>query len=329
MKVLEKAAVLLLTLGEEVAGEVMKHLKNQEIQKVTSSMMGIDNLKHEDVDVVTKDYLEVVDAHPVVGLDGGQYMQRILSKSLGDEKATEVMENFLLRGSEEGLEGFRMMEPRMIGDIVRREHPQVIAFIMASLDPVKAGQVLEFLPDEMQSEVVYRISTMEDISPSVLGELEEAMKSHVSDNQMIGLNLGGIKYTAELLNRVESSAEKRILEEIRNVEEPVSQQIEEQLFTFEDIQHLEDRTLQAIIKEVDTDLLAIGLRGTDDVLKNKFFANMSERASGILQEQMELMGPVRLRDVEKAQQEVVTILKALEAEGKVVLGGKGGDDEFV
>jgi flagellar motor switch protein FliG len=241
-----------------------------------------------------------------------------------------MMEDYLLKSSDEGLEAIRMMEPRTIANIVQREHPQVIAFVLASLDPVRAGQVLEYIPEGLQGEVVYRISTMEEIHPTIVSELEEAVKSHVSRGSSGSVvHLGGLKFAAELLNRVDRVNEKRILEDIKAIEEPVCQKIEEQLFVFEDIVQLDDRTLQAILKEVTTEVLVVALRATEQSVQDKFFNNMSTRAAGIIKEEMEMRGPVRLKEVEQAQQDVVAVAKALEQAGKITLAGKGGEDVYV
>ncbi|MEW6439847.1 MAG: flagellar motor switch protein FliG [bacterium] len=330
MRGLEKAAALLLAMGEDMAGEVLKHLRQTEIQKVTSAMVKLEQLKTGEVEVVAKDFIAIAEEHSVMGMDGGQYMKNVLARTLGPEKASEMMENFLLHGGEAGLEAVRMMDPRMIADLVKREHPQVIAFVLATLDSPKASQVVEHLPEQLHGEVLYRISTMEDIHPSVLGELEEAMRDHVTENSTGAVfNLGGVKFAAELLNRMDTRTEKRILEEIRKIEEPLSQRIEEQLFVFEDLLEVDDRTLQAILKEVTSDVVVLALRGSDEHVKEKFFRNMSERAAAVIQEEMEMRGPVRLKEIEKAQQEFVKTVKALEQGGKINLPGKSGEEVYV
>ncbi len=325
----EKAAALIMTLGEEMAGEIMKNLKSGEITKITSTMVKLDQVRNEQIEEVTQDFIEILEENSVLGVDGGQYMQSVLTNSLGEEKANEMRENMMGHNGEEGMEAIRMMEPRMTADIIKREHPQVIAFVLAALDPVKSSQVLESLPEELYSEVIYRVSTMSDIHPNVLNELEQAMKEHISENAGGGVfTLGGIKFAAELLNRMDSRTEKKIMEEIQKIEEPIYQKIEEQLFTFEDIISLDDKSMQAILKEVNSDVIVLALRGVEDSLTEKFFKNMSERAVAIIQEEMELQGPVRLSDVESAQTEMVKVVKALEEAGTIVLAG-GGDDVFV
>ena len=331
MKGIEKAAAVLMTLGENLAGEVLQHMKQQEIQKLTGTMLRLDQLKNNQIETLLRDFINVLEEHSMVGLDGGQYMQKVLAKTLGPEKASEILENHLLSSAEEGLETLRTMEPRAVAEMVRREHPQVVAFVLASLDPAKAGEVLEQLPEEVLSDVIYRISTMDEISPSVLQELEQAMKSHIAESASggAGISLGGVKFAAELVNRLGTNLEKKVLDEIREIEESISTQIEEQLFVFEDVVSLDDRSLQAILKEVTTDVLVLALRGVDEEVINKFFKNMSERAVGIIKEEMEMRGPVRLKEVEAAQQEVIKIAKGLEAAGKIVMGGKGGEDVYV
>ncbi len=325
----EKAAALIMSLGEEVAGEIMKNLKSTEITKITSTMVKLDQVKNEQIEEVTQDFLEIFSEHSVLGVDGGQYMQNVLANSLGEEKANEMMESLMMHTGEEGMEAIRMMEPRMIADIIKREHPQVISFVLAALDPVKSSQVLENLPEEIYSEVIYRVSTMSDIHPNVLNELEQAMKEHISENAGGGVfTLGGIKFAAELINRMDSKESKKIMDEIQKIEEPIYQKIEEQLFTFEDIAKLDDRAMQAILKEVNSDIIVLSLRGAEDVMMDKFFKNMSERAVAIIKEEMELQGPVRVSDVEAAHMEMVKVVKALEEAGTIVLAG-GGEDEFV
>jgi flagellar motor switch protein FliG len=331
MKGMQKAAAVLMTLGENLAGDVLRHMKQQEIQQLTGTMLKLGQMKNSEIETVSRDFVSVMEENSIVGVDGGQYMKNILSKTLGPEKASEFLENHLLAGAEEGLDALRTMEPRKVADIVRREHPQVVAFVLASLDPAKAGQVLQLLPEEMLGEVIYRISTMDEISSGVLSELEQAMKSHLAESTSGGavITLGGVKFAAELVNRLGGQLERKVLDEIREIEESVSSQIEEQLFVFEDVVLLEDRTLQEILKEVSTDVIVLALRGVDEEVKNKFFKNMSERAVRIIKEEMEMRGPVRLKEVETAQQEVIKIAKGLEAAGKIVMGGKGAEDVYV
>ena len=330
MNGIDKAAALLMALGEDLAGDVLKHLREPEIHKVTTAMVKLEKVTGEEVQELAGDFEEALREHSLVGLDGGQYMQNALSKTLGAAKASEMMQDFLLKSSEEGLEAIRMMEPRTIAHIVQKEHPQVIAFVLASLDPVRASQVLDYIPENLQGEVVYRISTMEEIHPTVVSELEEAVRSHVSRGPSGGVvHLGGLKYAAELLNRVDRKHEKRILEDIKAIEPSVFEKIEEQLFVFEDIVRVDDRTLQAILKEVTTEVLVVALRATEQAVQDKFFSNMSTRAAGIIKEEMEMRGPVRLKEVEQAQREVVAIAKALEQAGKITLAGKGGEDVYV
>ncbi len=329
MNGIDKAAALLMALGEDLAGDVISHLQASEIHKVTEAMVRLRKVSGEEVQSLAADFEEAMRDPSLVGLDGGKYMQRALSKTLGEAKASEMMQDFLLNSSQVGLEAIRKMEPRTISNIVQREHPQVIAFVLASLDADRAGEVLGYLPESIQGEILYRISTLEEIHPNVVDELEEAVKSHVSRKFAGGLsNLGGLKFAAEILNRVDRSREEQILEDIKAIEEPIYQKIEEQLFVFEDIVHLDDRTLQTILKEVSTDVLVVALRATDQTVQDKFFGNMSSRAAGIIKEEMEMRGPVRLKEVEQAQQEVVATAKGLEQAGKITLG-KGGEDVFV
>jgi len=329
MNGIDKSAALLMALGEDLAGDVLKHLKQPEIHKVTAAMVKLEKVSGEDVKALTTDYEEALMDHSLVGLDGGQYMQNVLSKTHGDEKASEMMHEFLLHSSAEGLEAIRVMEPRTISNIVQREHPQVIAFVLASLDPDRASQVLDYIPENLQGEILYRISTMEEIHPNVVNELEEAVKNHVSRNASGAIsNVGGLKFAAEVLNRTDRTKEQRILEDIKAIEEPVYQKIEEQLFVFEDIVQLDDRTLQSILKEVTTDVLVVALRATDQSVQDKFFGNMSTRAADIIKEEMEMRGPVRLKEVEQAQQDLIAVAKGLEQAGKITLG-KGGEDVYV
>lgn len=331
MKGIEKAAAVLMTLGEELAGNVLQNMKQQEIQKLTSTMLQLGEMKNTQVETVSRDFVSVMEDHSIVGVDGGQYMKNVLSRTLGPEKASEILEKQLLMSADQGLDALRTMEPRMVADMMKREHPQVVAFVLASMDPARAGQVLELLPEDVLSEVVYRISTMEQINPSVVGELEQAMKTHLAENSAGGsaISLGGVKFAAELVNRLEERLERKVLDEIREIEESISSQIEEQLFVFEDVVLLENRTLQEILKEVSTDVLVLALRGVDEEVKKKFFQNMSARAVAIIKEEMEMRGPVRLKEVEAAQQEVIKIAKGLEAAGKIVMGGKGAEDVYV
>jgi len=324
----EKAAVLLLSLGEELASEIMKHLGPEEVQKLIDQMTKMDGLSQESFTQVAGEFQKEMESTIVFG--GKEYVKKIVTKALGPEKASSILDRMVEAGEGNGLRSLRMMEPHIVADLIKNEHPQTIAVIMAHLEPEQASQVMTHLPANLRADVVMRIATMESVTPEALHELEEAITMQLSGSTVMhSKNVGGIKTAAEILNHLDSSNESAIISEIEKANSEIAAKIQEQMFVFADLVHIDDRGIQEILKEVSNDLLVLALKVADDNLKEKIFKNMSSRARDMLKEDMETRGPVRLSEVEKAQQEIVKIARQLEQEGRIMIGGKGGGEVLV
>ncbi|MBI5327256.1 MAG: flagellar motor switch protein FliG [Deltaproteobacteria bacterium] len=324
----EKAAMLLLSMGEDLASDVMKYLSPTEVQRIGSQMTKIEGLSHEALNQVVKDFEGEMQS--TISSGGSEYVKKVLTKALGSDKAATIIDRIIEGGEGGGLETLRWMEPKVVADLIRNEHPQTIAVIVSYLEPEHAARVIAHFQPRTRANVVMRVATMESISPGALKELEEAVKQRIAGSVSAHTRfVGGIKMAAEILNQMDTSSETAIISEIEKNNAEVSTKIQEQMFVFADIIGIDDRGMQTILKEISNDILVLALKVASDELKEKFFKNMSERASEMLKEDMETKGPVKLSEVEKAQQEIVKTVKRLEQEGKIVTGGKGGEEQLV
>lgn len=324
----EKAALLILTLDEELASEVLKNLGPTEIQKITRAIANLREVTQEMIEEVAREFEER--ATSTITLGGDEYIKKILTRALGPEKADAILERILEGEEGGGLEQLKWMDPKVVADMVKNEHPQTIAVVLAHLEPEQAGEILTNLPERTRQEVILRLATMDSIPAEAVRELEEAiteqLKGVVSSRSR---SIGGIKTAAEVLNYLDTASEKAIMEAIEKVDSELASKIQDEMFTFSDLVKIDDRGIQTILKEIPNEQLVLALKTADDELKEKIFRNMSERAREMLKEEMETKGPVRLSEVEKAQKEILSVVRRLEAEGKIVIGGKGGEEVLV
>ncbi len=321
----EKAAVVLLSMEEEDASRVMKELAPGEIAKITKAMASLRKLEQEDVSFVIDEFHTRAEADVVKGDE--EYTKRVLSRALGKEEATRFLDG---TNVEDPLEALRWMEPRNIANFIKGEHPQTVAIVLAHLDSNQAAEVMATLPEALRVDVAYRMASLEGVSSAVLKDLESALRSQL---QGMGAHserkVGGVKAVAEILNQVDRATEQFVLGKIEEESPELAESIRKLMFVFDDLQTLDDRGVQALLKEVSTEELSLSLKTASDALKEKIFKNMSSRAAEILKEDMETRGPTKLSDIEKAQQAIVQVAKKLEEEGKIVLGGKGGEELVV
>lgn len=325
----DKAAILLMTLGEDTAAEIMKSLDPGDIRRIGGAISRLSDVFPEDVETVIHEFSEQVNKGAALGVEGGEYIQKVLTKALGQEKASRVIES-LTKTKEDGLDALKWMDPKAISGIVRTEHPQTTALILIHLEPDQCAQVLRYLPEGLRSDVMLRMATLEEIPPGVMKEVNEVLQTELSRiGTTTGKRVGGVKLVANILNLMDPSLEQSILTSISQGQPELAEQIRQLMFVFEDLIRLDDRSMQALLKEVSKEQLALALRAAKEDLKEKIFKNMSERAAQILKEDMEVRGPVRLSEVEKAQQEIMKIAQKLAAEGQIVIGGKGETDTFI
>jgi flagellar motor switch protein FliG len=323
----DRAAILLLTLGEEDAAAVLQHMGPKEVQRVGTSMARLNNVSREQVEAVLARFIEAAGQYTALGVDSDSYIRNVLVKALGEEKAGGVIDRILLGANTKGLDALKWMDPRAVADIIRLEHPQIIAIVLAYLEADQAAEVLALLPERIQHDVLLRIATLDGLNPMALQELNEILERQFSGKANVkSSNVGGVKTAANILNFLESAREALIMEQIQEVDGDLAQKIQDLMFVFENLADLDDRGIQALLREVSSEDLILALRGSDEALKEKFFGNMSKRAAEMLRDDLEARGPVRLSDVEAAQKEILAIARRMAEAGEVNLGGRGGEE---
>jgi flagellar motor switch protein FliG len=326
---LEQSAILLLTLGEELAAEVFKHLSPKEVHRIGEAMTRIRTVPRDKVGEVLQRFQAEAGNNRSLVADNDEYVKSVLRKALGEERAGLLI-NRILQGSDtSGIEGLKWMDAESVAELVRNEHPQIIASILVHLERDHAGEILAKLAPRARSEVVLRIATLDSIQPNALSELNDVL-SHVlaGADKLKKAALGGTKVAAEILNGVGTKLEGELLDSVRESDENLAQAIQDQMFTFEDVIKLDDRAIQTVLKEVATDGLVIALKGASAEVRDKVLRNMSQRAAEGLKEDLESRGPVRVADVEAQQRDILRIVRKLADAGEIAIGG-GSEDAFV
>ncbi|HET7809714.1 MAG TPA: flagellar motor switch protein FliG [Steroidobacteraceae bacterium] len=321
----ERAAILLLTLGETEAAEILKHLGAKDVQRLGRSMAELANVSREEVRGVLGEFTSAVESQTSLGVANEEFVRKVLVNALGAEKANSLMDRIALGNARKGLDALKWMDPRAVADLVRTEHPQIVAIILSYLGAEQAAEVLAVLPDAMRSDLVVRIATLDGIQPSALAELDEVMEKQfaASGGAATSSVLGGLRIAAEMVNLMDSSVGTSLMNDIGKSDEALSQKIQELMFVFDDLLEIDDRGMQELLRQVPADKLLIALKGADETFKAKVFKNMSQRAAEMLKGDLEAKGPVRLSDVEAAQKEILLAARKLADEGTIQLGGKG------
>ena len=326
----EKAAILMISLGEEIASKVLANMDDKEIHQVVSYMSQIDDVSPAQIEAVTKDFFESMEAGEGGMLAGGkEYLRKMLGKSMDTKKVDEIMNRIMTptTTSEElsgGLDAIQNLDSKTISGFLKSEHPQTAAIVLAHLEPGHAAETLKELPERFQSEVMLRMATLERISSSTLQDLDQALAAEFHEaGTMEGSALGGVESVAEIVNNLDHNMEVNILSEIEGINPELAENIRQLMFVFEDLTGIDDRGMQAVMKEISSEDLQLSLKTASETLKEKIYKNMSKRASEMLKEDLLAMGPVRLSEVEKAQQNILRAVKKLEEEGKVVLASGG------
>nr|WP_250901463.1 MULTISPECIES: flagellar motor switch protein FliG [unclassified Dyella] len=323
----QRAAILLLTLGEQDAAEVLKHLNARDVQAVGQAMAGLSNVSREQVEHVLGRLTEDMGRHTSLGVGTEEYIRKILVNALGESKAGGLIDRILLGRSSKGLESLKWMESRAIAEMIGQEHPQIIALVLAHLEPDQAAEVIGYLPPRVRSDSVMRIATLDGVQPHALNELDEIMERQFSGNtnKLKSATVGGLKAAADILNAMETSRETELMTAIRGHDAALGGRIEELMFVFEDLAELDDRSMQMLLREVPSARLVTALKGAEPGVRERIFSNMSKRASDMLRDDLEVKGPVRLSEVDAAQKEVLQIARRLADTGQISLTG-GGDD---
>ncbi|MEW5012084.1 MAG: flagellar motor switch protein FliG [Cycloclasticus sp.] len=325
-----KAAVLLLSLGEEHAAGVMKHMGPKEVQMVGAAMATLENITTETLDLVVGHFIGTIGGQTALGIDSDKYIKNVLTNALGVDKAGGVIDRILLGRNSKGLEQLKWMDPRSIADLIRLEHPQIVAIVLSYLDSDQAAETLSFLAPRLRPDVLMRVAVLEGVQPDALQELDTIMEKQLSGNTGAqSATMGGIQTAANILNFMEGSVSGELIDAVVEADEEVGQKIQDKMFVFANLLEVDDRGIQGLLKEVSTDVLTLALRGAEEALKEKIFANMSKRAAEMLRDDMEAAPPAKITDVEAAQKEVLVIARRLSDSGEISLGGAGGGEALV
>ena len=326
---LENAAILLMSLGEEEAANVFKHLTPKEVQGLGEKISKMRAVTRDRVDNVLQQFHDVAAEQSMLVSDTDEYVKSVLRKALGEDKANLLIDRIMQGGDTAGIEALKWMDAQSVGELLRIEHPQIVAALLAHLDYDQAADVLKTFTERQRNEVLVRIATLDGIQPSALKDLNEVMSKVLAGGErMKKATMGGVKTASEIINMLGSSVETSVLDYIREADPDLAQKIMDNMFTFDDLLKIDDRGIQALLKEVQSESLIIALKGATPELREKIFANMSSRAAETLREDLESRGPVRVSEVEAEQKELLKVVRRLADEGQIVLGG-GGDDDFL
>lgn len=322
----QRAAIFLLGIGEEAATEVMRHLEPKEVQKVGAAMANLPNVSNDQLAGVIGDFSSALEQQNSISFGADDYARRVMVQALGEEKATNVLSGVMKNGSSKGLEALKWMDARAVAAILKGEHPQISAIVLSSLEGDQAAAILLHLPAEKRSEIVMRIARLESISAAALDELDGILEKQIALGTLPPpQSRDGMRAAADILNFMDSRDEEQIISAVKQQDEQLGDAIRDLMFVFENLMTVSDKGIQRLLREISVDNLVIALKGTDDVVQQKFFGNMSSRAAEMLKEDLEVKGPVRLSEVEAAQREILTVAVKLAEDGEIILGGKGGE----
>lgn len=323
----DKAGILLLSLGETDAAQVLRHLGPKEVQKVGVAMAHLGNVHREQVEEVLSEFIVMVGEQTGLGVGTDGYIRKMLTQALGEDKAGSLIDRILLGGSTSGLDSLKWMEPRAVADVIRYEHPQIQAIVVAYLDADQASEVLSHFPHKARLDILLRVSSLNTVQPAALKELNTILEKQFSGNTNTSrATLGGVKRAADIMNYLDSTIEGPLMDAIRELDEELALEIEDLMFVFENLADIDDRGIQALLREISSDVLTLALKGADENVKEKIFKNMSKRAGELLRDDLESLGPVRVSDVETAQKEILGIARRMAEAGEIVIGPKGAEE---
>ncbi len=328
----KKAAILLLAMGEDHAAEVLKNLEEIEIQQIGYYMTRFTDVSPEELDLVLEEYYRksVMQDEGVGVSAGSDFVKNALTKAMGADKARDIVDSLKSHQDEGALDSLKFMDPKVIAGYISHEHPQTISLIMAHLtDLEQASMVLRDLPENLQADVVYRMAALESIPPGVIIELDEVLSEEMKTAATVGTQVGGVESVAEILNTMDKASETRILATIEESNPDLAEQIRELMFTFEDLVLIDSQQMQIVLKEVEQQDLVLSLKTASDAVKELLFSSISSRAADMIRDDLEVMGPVKISDVESAQQRIIQMIRKLEEDGKIVISGRGGESQVV
>lgn len=324
----DRAAVIMLLLGEQQAADIIRYLSPREVQALGACMVSVADLSQETVNVVLDDFVATIKKQTNLGLGTSDYVENVFKRALGADKAATILGRIMPGSSSKGLDILRWMDARSIAEMIQGEHSQVIAIIVSVLEYDVAADVLNFLKPEQRPEVIQRVALLDTVQPSAMDELEQIMKQQFSNSSSAkSSNFGGVKTAAKIMNFTKVELEGKIMEGVAQIDEELALKIQDNMFTFDNLSGLDNRSVQTLMRNIDQELLMIAFKGADELVKDKFMANMSQRARVMFLDEMEAKGPLRITDVETAQKQIMRIARKLSDKGEIVLAGRG--DDFV
>jgi flagellar motor switch protein FliG len=323
----QKSAILMMLLGEDEASEILKNLTPKEVQHIGTAMYSVEGLDQDTVNKVLDEFLAIIKEQTSLGLGAGDYIQNVLNKALGNDRAQSILGRITPTESSNAIEILEWMDSRAISELISDEHPQIIALIISYLDPAQASDVLVMLDEKLQPEIIKRIATIQTVQPDALKNLELVMqKKFAANTSLRASQVGGVKAAASIMNFMKGEDEQKIFKEVAKFSKNLMTDIQEAMFVFDNLIKSDDKSMQVIIRSVETEDLVLAMKGADEELQEKMFSCMSQRAAANVQDEMDALGPVRLSEVQEAQKRIINTARRLSDEGTIVLAGRGGDD---
>ena len=323
----QKCAVLMMLLGEDEAAEILKNLGPKEVQQLGKEMYSVAGLDQDTVNQVLDEFLAIIKTQTDLGMGSSNYIRNVMTKALGENKAQSVLGRITPTESDKPIEILDWMDARSVTELIADEHPQIMSLVISYLEPGVAADVLVMLPEDTQADIIHRIATLETVQPDALHELERVMQLKFKTNTSLrASSVGGVKAAAQIMNFTKQNMEGRIIKSLGEKDRLLAKDIQESMFTFDTLILMDDRSMQTLLRNVEQEVLIIALKGTDDELKEKIFSCMSQRAAANIQDEMEVLGPLRLTEVQEAQKAIINVARTMSDEGSIVLAGRGGDD---
>ena len=323
----EKAAILLLSLSEEDAAQILKHLEPKQVQKLGTEMAKVDDMTQSKITSVHKHFIEEIQNYSTIGFQSQDFVKRALTAALGEDKAANLIDQILMGSGAKGLDSLKWMDSKQVASIIRNEHPQIQTIVLSYLEPEQSAEILAQFPEKVRLDLLMRIANLEEVQPAALQELNEIMeKQFAGQAGTQAAKMGGLKSAANIMNYLDTAIEGQLMDAIREQDEEMSQQIQDLMFVFDNLVDVDDKGIQAILREVQQDALLKAIKGADEELKDKIMRNMSKRAAEMLNDDLEALGPVRISEVETAQKEILSVARRLSDSGEIMLGGGGGEE---
>jgi flagellar motor switch protein FliG len=320
----DRAAIFLMSMGEKDAAAVLKQMGPKEVQKVGTAMSALKSISQESVETVLSQFLNECGEQSGLGIGSEDYIRNMLTEALGEDRARGILDRILLGGSSSGINSLKWMDPRSVADVIRQEHPQIQAVVLSYLEADQSASILSQFPQKVRLEILMRVANLQSVQPDALKELNVILEKQFSGKgSNPAASIGGTKTAAEIMNNLDGTIEAELMEAIREADEELGVRIQDLMFVFDNLREVDDRGIQALLREVSSEVLILALKGADDYLKEKIFANMSKRAAELLRDDLEAKGPVRLSEVESAQKEVLIIARRMADAGEIQLGGGG------